>query len=219
MDKNENEGRTNGPTESNSQRAPQGEPGPQETGGTGQGPSATPPPPPGGQTPPPPPPGGQGGYYSQQPPGGWQQGYYYQQAPPPGWFFQNGQWYNQPYAPDGTCLISEDRTMAMLAHLLCIASGFIGPLIIYFVKKDESRFVAFHALQAVYFQIMVIVAMVISIALSFVFIGFCTMALAGIGALVYEIILAVKANEGKWEKYWLVGDWAMSSVMHLPSRR
>ena len=157
-----------------------------------------------------------GGYYGQQTPPGGPQGYYYQ--PPPGWFYQNGQWYNQPYAPDGTCLVSEDRTMAMLAHLLLIFTGFIGPLVIYFVKKDESRFVAFHALQAVYFWIITLVAMIISAVLVIVFIGRCLMILLGIGALIYEIILAVRANEGKWEKYWLAGDWAMSSVMHLRSR-
>lgn len=159
-------------------------PGP-ETGGSG------------GESPPPPPPGGQQGPYA---------------PPPPNWFFQDGQWYNQPYAPDGTCLVREDRTMAMLAHVLAIFSGFIGPLIIYLVKKDDSRYVAFHALQALYFSLVVLVAV---IALSFLCLGF----IPWIGGIIYQIILAVRANEGKWEKYWLAGDWAMRSVPHWRSRR
>ena len=152
-----------------------------------------------GQGPPSPPPPGRGQGPASQP-------------PPPNWFFQDGQWYNQPYAPDGTCLVKEDRTMAMLSHVLAIFSGFIGPLIIYLVKKDDSKYVAFHALQALYFSLVVLVA---AIALSFLCLGF----IPWIGGLIYQIILAIRANDGKWEKYWLAGDWAMSSVMHLHSRR
>ena len=35
----------------------------------------------------------------------------------------------------------DDQTMGMLAHLLGIFTGFIGPLIIYLMKKDESPWV------------------------------------------------------------------------------
>ena len=154
-------------------------PGP-ETGGLG------------GESPPPPPPGGQQGPYA---------------PPPPNWFFQDGQWYNQPYAPDGTCLVREDRTMAMLAHLLLLFTGFIGPLIIYCTKKDDSRFVAFHALQAVYFSIAACIFSLI------------TCGIGGILAMIYAVVVCIRAHEGKWEKYWLVGDWAMRSVPHWRSRR
>ena len=97
--------------------------------------------------------------------------------------------------------------MAMLAHVLMILSGFIGPLIIYCIKKDESRFVGFHALQAIYFSI-------IGFALALV-----TCGLGSILVIIYGIILAIKSNDGKWEKYWLAGDWAMRSAMHWRSRR
>ena len=33
------------------------------------------------------------------------------------------------------------KTMGMLAHLLVIFTGFIGPLIIWLIKKDQSPFV------------------------------------------------------------------------------
>jgi uncharacterized Tic20 family protein len=45
----------------------------------------------------------------------------------------------------------DERTTAMLARLLMIFTWFIGPLILYLVKR-ESRFVAFHSLQALIFQ-------------------------------------------------------------------
>ncbi len=42
----------------------------------------------------------------------------------------------------------DERTTAMLAHVLTIFAGFIAPLIIYLAKRRDSRFVAFHAMQA-----------------------------------------------------------------------
>lgn len=115
-------------------------------------------------------------------------------------------------AEDGTWLVKDDRVMAMLAHLLAILTSFVGPLVIYLAKKDTSRFVAFHALQALYFSIALIIASIIaSISMLFI-VGFCLVPLLGIGALIYMILIAVKASEGKWEKYWLVGDWAANSL-------
>ena len=46
----------------------------------------------------------------------------------------------------------DECVIAMLAHVLMIFSWFWAPLIIYFAKRD-SRFVAFHALQALYWQL------------------------------------------------------------------
>src|SRR5580658_8939640 len=46
----------------------------------------------------------------------------------------------------------DERTMAFLAHLLQVFTGFIAPLVIYCVKQD-SRFVKFHALQSLIWQL------------------------------------------------------------------
>ena len=35
----------------------------------------------------------------------------------------------------------EDRTMAMLCHLLGIVTWFLGSLIVWLIKKDQSKFV------------------------------------------------------------------------------
>ena len=43
-------------------------------------------------------------------------------------------------------MTQDERTMAMLAHLLGIVTGFLGPLVIWLIKKDQSKFVAYHAL-------------------------------------------------------------------------
>ncbi len=61
--------------------------------------------------------------------------------------------------PPQTLAPGDERTWGMLAHLstlLNLVTGFGGPiaaLIIYLVYKDRSRFVAYHALQAMVFQL------------------------------------------------------------------
>jgi uncharacterized Tic20 family protein len=53
----------------------------------------------------------------------------------------------------------DERTWSILAHLsmfLNLVTGFLGPvaaLIIWFVYKDRSQKVAFHALQSMWYQI------------------------------------------------------------------
>jgi len=75
----------------------------------------------------------------------------------------------------------EERTWAMLCHLLALA-GFVfpfgnilGPLIIWLIKRDESRFVNFHGRQSLWFQVwatvLVVCVGIISIPLSFICIG------------------------------------------------
>ncbi len=52
-----------------------------------------------------------------------------------------------------------ERTTAMLAHVLSTFAGFIAPLVIYIAKRRESRFVAFHALQALFWHLSMFVTM------------------------------------------------------------
>lgn len=49
----------------------------------------------------------------------------------------------------------DERILGMLAHVLQIVSWFIAPLIIFFARRD-SRFVRYHALQAVFFQLLAV---------------------------------------------------------------
>jgi uncharacterized Tic20 family protein len=114
----------------------------------------------------------------------------------------------------------DDRLWAMLAHLAGLA-GYLGgvlqyvaPLVIYLVYKDKSQFVAFHALQSLYFQLGVLVAGVIAGIITLVTcgVGAPLLVALGVGALVYVIIAAIKANQGEWFEYWLVGPWAKRTV-------
>ena len=64
---------------------------------------------------------------------------------------------------------SNERTMALLAHLLpLLGFGFIAPLVIYLVKKDDSDFVADQAREALNFQITLFIGFIASVVLMFV---------------------------------------------------
>lgn len=96
---------------------------------------------------------------------------------------------------------SDDKTMAILSHILCIVAGFLAPLIIYLVKKDNSPFATAHAKESLNFQLTMLIAYVISWLLIFVLIGFLLLFLLAILNLVLVIIATIKASEGKFYKY------------------
>ena len=98
-------------------------------------------------------------------------------------------------APGGQ-ITKEARTMGMLAHLLAIFTGLIGPLILYLVKQEEDEFIRFHALQAIYFELIGLVFAIV------------TCGIGGIVVLIFNIIACMKANEGQWYEYPLAGKWA-----------
>jgi uncharacterized Tic20 family protein len=92
----------------------------------------------------------------------------------------------------------DEKTMAMLAHLLTFVSTILAPLIIYLVKKDESQFVATHAKESLNFQITLVIVCII---LAITIIGLFLIWIVGILALVCVIIATIRANEGKIYRY------------------
>src|SRR5438045_1785285 len=50
---------------------------------------------------------------------------------------------------------NDEKTMAILSHVLTFVAGFLAPLIIYLIKKDESAFISAHAKESLNFQITV----------------------------------------------------------------
>lgn len=74
-------------------------------------------------------------------------------------------------------LSSEVRNWALGAHLSAIlgawlALSFLGPLVVYLVKRDEHPFIALHAREALNFNISVLIYAIVGFILVFVFIGF-----------------------------------------------
>lgn len=102
---------------------------------------------------------------------------------------------------------SDDKTWAMLAHLLTI-SGFviplgniIAPLVIWLVKKETSKFVDYHGKESLNFQINILVYLLVSIPLVFCVVGIFTMIAASLYGLIMAIIAGINASSGQWYRY------------------
>jgi uncharacterized Tic20 family protein len=98
--------------------------------------------------------------------------------------------------------VSKDAiNMALLCHILAIFTGFLGPLIIWLIKKDEAPFVDRHGKEALNFQLTVLIAWVASGVLAFACIGFVLLPVVGIVDLIFCILAAIKASRGEEYRY------------------
>lgn len=117
-----------------------------------------------------------------------------------------------PVAPAATT--SDERNLGMLCHLLGIIAGyttglgFLGPLILWLVKKDSSAFIGHHGKEALNFQLTVMLAIFCLGAAAFVllFIGIGILLIpvifiVGILALIAEILACLAASRGEWHRY------------------
>jgi uncharacterized Tic20 family protein len=133
----------------------------------------------------------------------------------------------------------DERIMAGLAHIACLLPmmGAIAPIVIWVTQKEKSKFVAFQALQALAYQLSMVVAWILGMAcymLSFfsIFFGeifttslrqadsqnplamiffmapflvFGSLLLGMFVFVIYGIVGAVLAFQGKPFRYLLIG--------------
>jgi uncharacterized Tic20 family protein len=151
-------------------------------------------------------------------------------SPPPGWYpdpqggggqrYWDGARWTEHTAPPATAPAApptpfdpQARQWALFAHLSALAAlviGFnwLGPLIIYLVKKDADPFIRDHAKEALNFNLSVflygVVGAILTFVLILILIGLLLIpvliALA-IAWVVFVIIAAVKANRGEPYRY------------------
>jgi uncharacterized Tic20 family protein len=108
----------------------------------------------------------------------------------------------------------EDRTLAMLTHLSGLAGyiiplgGIVVPIIIWFTKS-ENKTIAAIAKQAIllnvvaFIVILALVALMLTVILIPVsIVGFFVV---GLGAIILPIVGAVKASDGEYYMYPVVG--------------
>jgi uncharacterized Tic20 family protein len=133
---------------------------------------------------------------------------------------------------------ADDRTNALLVHVLAIFTGFIAPLA-FFLLKRNSRFVVFHSLQVLIWQAAYVVIFVVGIilTLTFLFISiaahphpapgeppplaffglFGVMWLWGMGGwalnLILGIVYGIKASQGEWARYPLIGNFVLHRIL------
>lgn len=125
-----------------------------------------------------------------------------------------------------TGVTDEERFASMLAYLSGLIGyvvpipfvNLVGPGAIYLIYRDESKFIAFHALQALYIHLLalcVFVGLTMGIILTL-----------GVGYLIAKpffwllwwvvvvstLVLAIKAYQGRNYSLWLIGRWARNRV-------
>lgn len=132
----------------------------------------------------------------------------------------------------------DERTMALLAEILQIFTWWIGPLVMYLAKR-ESKFVSFHAMQALLWQCAMMVLwmvcgmawliiMVVSIlphmdhapghapppVMFLAFFGFFWLGIIVLWTLnlLIGIVYGIKASRGEWAGYPLLGRLARRIV-------
>jgi uncharacterized protein len=94
---------------------------------------------------------------------------------------------------------SDERTMALLAHLSAFVLAIIGPAILLVAKGKESKFVEYHAKQALIVQS---TTLAIALGIYFISCGLCfPVLLLPFATGIYGIFVGLKANEGEWAGY------------------
>ena len=96
---------------------------------------------------------------------------------------------------------SDERTLAILCHVLSIFFWIIPALIIYLLKKDESKYVAEHAKEALNFQISISIFYIISAVLMLILIGVFLMIAVYFGSIILCIIATIKASDNVLYRY------------------
>ncbi len=133
---------------------------------------------------------------------------------------------------NATLSTQNDRIMAALAHTTAILPmmGVVAPIVIWVTQKDKSEYVGFQALQAIAYQLTMVLAWFVGMAFYFAsfvatfisipfggssnsfpvffFVPFVVMALMMLGMLafvVYGLIAAVMVLQGREFQYVVIG--------------
>src|SRR5450432_1044826 len=107
-----------------------------------------------------------------------------------------------PLGSQGPTPDKDSITMGMLCHLLGIFTGFLGPLIILLLKKDNSPFVDDQGKEALNFQITTLVVCLICIPLNLLFcIGSILILIVQICRIVFGVMGTLQANKGIAYRY------------------
>lgn len=96
---------------------------------------------------------------------------------------------------------SDDKSTALLLHLLSLVVGFLGPLIIWLSKRDQSPFIDHHGKTALNFQISLFVYWIGTFLAIFLIVGLLIVPVLLVIQILFPILAAVAANRGEYYRY------------------
>lgn len=113
--------------------------------------------------------------------------------------------------------------LSVLLNLITVFMGAAIPLIIYFLYKDRSKVVAFHAMQSFVMQIICFlgggIITVVTGAIGGAIIPLvgslcaCLFALLPLAGLIYGVYGGLQVNQGKEFKYPVIGEMIYNNMM------
>lgn len=135
---------------------------------------------------------------------------------------------------------NEERMQGMFSHLSIFFGGIILPIIFWAINKDKSKFVSFHALQALFFHIayaVLIVGFIMIMIIGGVGVGLLSSGLhagarggpsvlfiivmvafylfiflTALGVIGFSIYMAIKTYNGELKKYPVIGNIVYKKV-------
>ena len=105
---------------------------------------------------------------------------------------------NQSKNPHAFGQVSQnEKTMTMLIWITSIFTGFIGPLVIWMMKKDESEYINQQGRNYFNYAISYSIYAIVSMVLMMVLIGYLTIFVIIIAEIIYTILALVSSNKGE----------------------
>lgn len=122
-------------------------------------------------------------------------------APPP-----SGNYYGAAPVPGGAQLTASERTWGGAAHWSAlvaafVAMAFLGPLLVMLIKGNESAYIRAQAVEALNFQLSILMYGVVSFVLIFVLVGFLLLPIVGLMWLVLTILGSIRSANGDLYRY------------------
>jgi uncharacterized Tic20 family protein len=111
----------------------------------------------------------------------------------------------EPVLPE---LTDDARNWAMLCHLSALAGlvvpgvgMFVGPLVVWLLKRNEHPFIDDQGKEALNFQISMLIYIVISAAMICILIGIVLLPIVIVMNIVFVVIASIKASNGVVYRY------------------
>jgi len=101
---------------------------------------------------------------------------------------------------------AESKNWATIAHFSAFVMfigipSFVGPLVVWLMKKDQDEFASMNAKEALNFNISFFIYGIISAILIIVGVGLLLLPVVGIAWLVLVIVAGVKSSSGEYYTY------------------